>query len=208
VEGPSDVQYLRWFLTLGHREVSEAEVRWPALLSAEIVAFGGVSVLGGFVKANYGFIREEVAFVPIFDGDEAGRRETRNLRGYLNGHNVPFQANSEYILLPNGLPIEGLFPNKYLTEMIWDHPSWFKDKEIDSEGQVVSFSIFDDKKESFAKTAMFRAERDDFSIWAAKWLNLCDTLERCLQKQGTKIRVPKSQSRSEEAKLGTANVSG
>jgi predicted ATPase len=188
VEGKSDVEYLKWFLGLATVEVSDAKIRWSTLLRSDIIEFGGTVALSGFIRANYQFIREEIAFVPMFDGDEAAKRATRDLRNYLNGKKqISFNTNAEYVILPNGLPIEGLFPNYYLKQYIEQFPSWFKDREIDTEQKVLSFSLADDKKSNFAKTAMLRAGKESFRNWSDRWLNVCDALETCLRVQNRRL---------------------
>jgi hypothetical protein len=77
--------------------------------------------------------------------------------------------------------IEGLFPNDYLCGFIKEHPAWFRDSEFDVKQKVVSFTLHDDKKTSFAKTAMYQAEKDVFANWSDGWVSVCDGLEKCLQ---------------------------
>ncbi|MBC9883902.1 AAA family ATPase [Bradyrhizobium sp. INPA01-394B] len=178
VEGKSDIEYLQWFLKQADTKLEHSpQLRWPTLFGSDFVEFGGVVGLSGFVRANYQFIREEIAFVPMLDGDDAGKRAAKDLGAYFNGgKEISFNANVDYILLPNGLSIEGLFPNSYLLDFVQQFPSWFRNPIVDTEQRVVSFSLQDDKKSNFAKTAMFRAEKDTFASWSARWLNVCDAL--------------------------------
>lgn len=189
MEGRSDVEYITWFLKLADQQLEDANSRWPLLMRAEIIGFEGARSLSGFVRANYLFIREEIAFVPVFDGDETGKKETTALRHFLNGReeSAPFNANADYVLLPNGFAIEGLFPDSYINEFIRDHPKWFKDKGHDVEDKLVSFSIYDERKATFAQTIKYKAEKDLFKNWANRWLTVCDVIERCLAIQNKRL---------------------
>jgi hypothetical protein len=50
------------------------------------------------------------------------------------------------------------------------------------------FSIVDDKKSAFAKTARYRADKIAFNDWSTRWSNVCDVLEKCLQIQNRRLK--------------------
>lgn len=185
VEGETDVQYLtnilEWMQLYDEDD-------YPLLNSASTVFkdFGGVSDLQGFVRSNYGLIREEVAAVSLFDGDPAGQKSVSALNGYF-GTKGGYDSNRDYVLIPGGLAIESLYPDEWIIEAAHNHRNWFSKWIVDAAGNISSFDIKDEFKKSFMRK-MF-SNSDDATDWEflVKWRVILDALENALNVQSASL---------------------
>lgn len=173
VEGKSDRELISWYLSVAPKE----EAPLLMLRKAKILDFGGVRALGGWMRAVYSYVRRERAFVAVFDGDQAGERERRDLSSYFGQHDIPFNSNEHFVMVRAGRSIEGLFPDEWIDEIHAVRPEWFDDYNVDSMGQLVSYHI----KKGSAKTRvqhalMSRVKAEVGASWRSQW----DIFARCL----------------------------
>ena len=97
LEGPSDREFVQWAREL--LPARDAALVWPQLTQAELLDFGGVRHLAGFLRATFPFIRVERTVVAVFDGDAAGSKERRDLQQFL-GQAERFRLRQIVILSP------------------------------------------------------------------------------------------------------------
>lgn len=151
VEGETDINYLA-LMAAYYQDAYEI----PMILASDTVQFrefGGVTELKGFLRANYELIRQEVAAVSLFDGDDAGRKCVQELSGYF-GKKGCFNGNQDYVIIPNKIAIEGLFPDQWIVDLHEAHPGWFEIFMPDAAGGVSEFKIGGVHKNQFM-LAMF-----------------------------------------------------
>lgn len=143
-EGPSDRAVITWY-----RDQIAEEDAFPLLRAAALDDYGGVKHLSGFLLGTLGILQNEVPIVSVFDGDKAGDDEVRMLGHRLPKAGVRWSANLDYVALPKGREIEGLFPDMWILEMHADHPGWFEEVPTqDMEGTLIGFKIKDNSKAS------------------------------------------------------------
>lgn len=180
VEGMYDAKYITWYLEQSDKS------KWPLLRSAKIIDFGGCGFLAGFLGSNYQFIYNEVAFVSIFDGDEAGvksRRAVSNRFGNTPG--VKFISGENWISIPNGYAIEGILDDSWIEDAYNKVPSWIPDFGKDISGGVQPFSVNDDKKKQFFEFATTHVKTP--SSWDGKWNILMNSIEQALEKNARRL---------------------
>lgn len=183
VEGPSDREIFAWFLTMA----PAATYQWPALRQAQFLDYGGVKFLSGFLRATYQFLNKERSCVAVFDGDDAGVREYKDLQGYFGQIKVPFQANNEFVVVRNKFPIEGLFPDKWIVDAASEHQNWFKSFTVDASGELAPFDIHDNHKGQLQNVLMQRAKNEPNFDWAKRFLDVCNAVNLALEHQYKKI---------------------
>ncbi|MDR6438750.1 hypothetical protein J2790_003917 [Paenarthrobacter nicotinovorans] len=184
VEGQSDKDLIPWAMKTIDA-ISDAEL--PLLFMAEFLDFGGVKHLSGFLRANYGFIRRERVAVPVFDGDEAGIKERRELQQYFGQKQIPFQSNQDYLSVRDRFAIEGLFPDPWVQDLHQEHPSWFEIFSEDSQGGLEPFKVKSSHKTSVINALCKRAELDNSQSWAGPWTNFLMGLEKALAIQRQRL---------------------
>ncbi|MBZ9666956.1 ATP-binding protein [Pseudomonas sp. LMG 31766] len=155
VEGKTDITYLGQLAA--HCEYAYDTPMLLASSSVQYRDFGGVTGLVGFLRANYELIRKEVAVVSLFDGDDAGLKGVRELNGYLGGKNC-FQGNIDYVVIPNRVAIEGLFPDEWILEAHADHPSWFELFIPDAAEGIGEFKVDGTHKTQFMNYMLRRVD--------------------------------------------------
>jgi putative ATP-dependent endonuclease of OLD family len=175
-EGDSDIHIVKWAtVSLGAATV------YPRLSEAHFRSFGGVKNLEGFLHANYLHIRPETSAVSLFDGDDAGLKAIRAVQSYLGNHGSGFDAGVDYVITRTGHPVEGLFPDTYLTEMHDSSPSWFTEWIPDPSGAVASFRLQDAAKVQAQNWLRAKADAaDSTDEWSALWTPLLASLENAL----------------------------
>ncbi len=185
VEGVSDREILTW--ALGQVRPHKGKNEFPILRNATIMDFTGVSSLRDFLKHSYDFIRNESAVFVVFDGDPAGVDTTNALNGFFSNKSIPFSPNKDYVVLPNGFPIEGLFPDKFISEIHDSHPGWFSNFNADMNGKILAFSIKDGNKGSMQRSLMLRSEKETEEkgnyAWAKDFISLFQLAENQLAKK-------------------------
>jgi hypothetical protein len=103
---------------------------------------GGVKELAGFLSGTLTILQGEVPTLALIDGDEAGQRQVRALASRFANSGVRWESNRDYVVLPNGRPIEGLFPDHWILEAYAEEPNWFDEPPtLDVEGNLVGFGI-------------------------------------------------------------------
>lgn len=169
LEGKTDRQFIDWVLQQIPREVHE----WSELREAHLLDFGGVRHLGGFVRATYGFISAERACVCVFDGDDAGEKERRDLQQYLGNKSIPFEANRNFLSVRDRFAVEGLFPDAWVEQLHNEHAGWFETYSVDVTGQLEPYKIRDGRKSDAGQWLMSCAEREPDLQWADRWVAFC-----------------------------------
>lgn len=181
VEGPTDRELIGWVLDV---LVQSGDLEGCATLQAAAVEdFGGVSYLAGFLRATFPFIVRERPVVTVFDGDEAGSRERRNLQQYFGNVDVPFESGKHFVTVRDRFAIEGLFPDEWIVELHESHPSWFESFSVDSQGSLEPFRIKDRNKRSSIEWLRNRADERDPSEWAGRWIALYEAINGALDWQ-------------------------
>jgi predicted ATP-dependent endonuclease of OLD family len=179
VEGPSDREYLNWIIKILSNKDG---LNYQYLFSNQtlIKDFGGVANLAGFLKANYELIRKERAVVSVFDGDDAGRNRTSELQHYF-GEKGGFNVNKDYVSMPDGFPIEGLFPDNWIIDCHSQHEGWFERYSVDALGKLQYFTLVDGKRNNFAEKMKEKAEEQPDLKWAEKWEKTCQCINNALR---------------------------
>jgi predicted ATP-dependent endonuclease of OLD family len=183
VEGPSDKSYFEWILQLLPTDINGQDTSWSYLRSIEtaILDFGGVKHLSGFLRATYEFMSKERVTVSIFDGDDAGVRERRDLQNYFGQKQIPFQPNIHYVSIRDRFAIEGLFPDDWIIDLKNQHSSWFdNDFSVDASGTLETFKIKDNHKSDFSKQMKQIAETQSDFNWASRWIQVFNSINAAL----------------------------
>lgn len=187
VEGPYDREYLKWVL----EETKNSEKfssQWPYLRSAKIIDFGGCSFLGGFLNSNYQFIYNEVIFVSLFDGDAAGMKSRRDVSNRLSSiSGLSFSSNINWVSIPGGNAIEGLFPDTWIAEAYNQYPSWIPDYGVDASNTLQPFTVDKDKKRQFFNY-MTKHEKSD-EKWLDKFIPVLNSIENGLVENAKRLNV-------------------
>lgn len=70
------------------------------------------------------------------------QREVRALSSRFGNSGVRWESNLDYVVLPNGRPIEGLFPDQWIVDAFAEEPNWFDEPPThDVEGTLLGFGI-------------------------------------------------------------------
>lgn len=177
VEGPSDRELFSW--VLGQLPVEAYPLSFAR--QAQFEDFGGVKHLSGFLRATYQFIRREHACLAVFDGDDAGEKERRDLQAYFGQNSIPFEANKHFVSVRSRFAIEGLFPDDWIKTVYEEHASWFDSYAVDAEGQLEPFKIKDDRKSNMQAKMISRAETERDLEWASRFINVFQVIDSALK---------------------------
>ncbi|MCR5889381.1 ATP-binding protein [Hymenobacter sp. J193] len=191
VEGPSDREVFKWLLG----KLPEPSYALPYLRKAQILDQGGVKFLGGFLRATYAFIHKERACVAVFDGDDAGVKEYRDLQQFFGQHSIPFEANRDFVVVRNKFALEGLFPDAWIIDIESHHKSWFKTFSVDASGELSPFDIHDNNKSQVQNELMKRANDETDLSWADRLIVVCNAIDNALEiqeKRLSKTQTPKA----------------
>ncbi|NML67548.1 ATP-binding protein [Hymenobacter sp. RP-2-7] len=183
VEGPSDREIFNWFLSIAPVE----KYSWPLLRQAQFLDYGGVKFLSGFLRATYQFVSKERSCVAVFDGDDAGTKEYKDLQGYFGQIKIPFQANNEFIVVRNRFPIEGLFPDDWIKDAAHEHQNWFKSFTVDASDELAPFDVHDNHKNQLQNALMQRVKEEQNFNWAKRFLDVCNAIDSALSHQDRKL---------------------
>ena len=184
VEGQTDRELIDWA-----RRVLGADHDWPFASRAELLDYGGVKHLAGFLRATFEFIRAERPVVAVFDGDAAGTRERENLQQYFGQRQIPFQPNADFVSVRDRFPIEGLFPDGWIVEIYEAHPAWFQSFSVDALGNLEPFRIADGHKSQVQAELVLRAEGAGNSAWAERWIAFLSACDRGLASQASRLSI-------------------
>lgn len=186
VEGPSDRELIQWARDLMWTAIEPGS----PLAEAEILDFGGVSELAGFLRATYPLFRDETAAVVVFDGDEAGDRRRRELQSYFGNKNIPFAANRHFVSVRDRFSIEGLFPDAWVRDLHAEHPTWFNEFAVDSSGDLLPFRIKDSHKAPVLNWLKARADGEDpAGPWSERWRGLLKVCDDALRAQEQRLTM-------------------
>lgn len=183
VEGKSDRELMSWYLDVASPE----EVPLHRLRAAHVLDFGGVKGLSGWLRATFPYVRKERCLVSVFDGDQAGERERRDLNQFFGQKNIPWQANRDYVMVRKDFPVEALFPDEWISDAFDQHPGWFDDFAVDSSGVLTSFQLKDGKKTEFQQAMVGRAEGEAGSAWRSRWDSFAGSIDGALGSQEARV---------------------
>lgn len=181
LEGETDRMYMEYIFDKFSTELIDI---FPTLLEKDVLFkdFTGVSDMKGFLKANYALMKDEVAIVSLFDGDDAGDKSVRELAGYFRNKGG-YNSNKDYVLIPNKMAIESLFPDEWIKEAYENEEVWFEHYQVDA-GDVISFFDIRDKSKKAYMEYMFRKidESQDLE-WLNKFKVVFGALNKALELQ-------------------------
>lgn len=183
VEGQSDRETIHWIL----QKYSEISAPSGPSREAEVIDFGGVKHLSGFLRATYPLFEKETASISIFDGDDAGVKERKELQGFFANKGIGFQSNQNFVSIRSGFAIEGLFPDEWITSMQKHHPEWFDHYSVDMDGKLEPFKIKDEKKKNAMALLKEMANTSTDNRWMARFDTLIKTIDKSLTSQELKI---------------------
>lgn len=176
VEGKTDREILGWVL----QQLPAQDYPLPNLRQAQFEDFGGVKHLSGFLRATYQFIRNEHACVTVFDGDDAGEKERRDLQQYFGQKQIPFEANKHFVSVRSKFAIEGLFPDDWIKEIHEESPSWFGAFAVDASGELEPFIVKDERKSNIQAKLVAIAEAETDLQWASRFLQVLSVIDSAL----------------------------
>jgi hypothetical protein len=177
VEGSSDRELFTWVLS----RLPEQDYPLTFVRQAKFEDFGGVKHLSGFLRATYQFIRQEHACLAVFDGDDAGEKERRDLQGYFGQNAIPFEANKHFVSVRSRFAIEGLFPDEWIKEIYVENNSWFDLYAVDAAGQLEPFKVKDNRKSSIQDKLISLAEAEGNLGWADRFINVYGVMDAALK---------------------------
>lgn len=184
VEGETDKTYIEhvW----GQMHDTQKEL-YPYLNSSDLLIrdFTGVSDLVGFLKSNFGLLQSEILSVSLFDGDKAGVDAARAMSSYCSNKDYSFNGNKEYVLVPGGHPIEGLFPDEWIMEAYDHEPAWFEGGApiIDADEKLVYFKIRDASKKAFMIHVLKRYDADSTYESSQKFFSMFKIINAAFARQ-------------------------
>ncbi|AOE86742.1 ATP-dependent nuclease [Pseudomonas sp. TCU-HL1] len=184
VEGETDKAYIEhvWAQMQPHQKEL-----YPYLNSSQLLIkdFTGVQDLLGFIKSNFGLFRTEICSVALFDGDKAGVDAARAMSSFCSNKEYSFDGNKEYVLIPGGHPIEGLFPDSWIKDAYEYEAAWFNGglPVIDADDKLISFKIRDGSKKAFMEYILDRYDEDTTYDSSQKFFALFKAINKAFEKQ-------------------------
>lgn len=193
VEGKSDRELFQWVLSKINVKAT-GQYEWENVREAEFLDFGGTTALVGFLKATYEHIYKERPLVVVFDGDDAGDKARRDLQGFFgNKDGVSFNDKEQFIMLPKGFAVEGIFPHKWIVKANSEHPSWIKDFSTDIHHALLPFSMKNETtKQQLQEYLKKCVENSDDLDWAKDFKILFENINEVLHSQKTKLTIASS----------------
>ncbi|MDQ1314987.1 MAG: hypothetical protein QG662_1096 [Pseudomonadota bacterium] len=177
VEGPTDRKLFGW--VLGKLPADAYPLSF--VRQAKFEDFGGVKHLSGFLRATYQFIRLEHPCLAVFDGDDAGEKERKDLQAYFGQNAIPFEANKHFVSVRSRFAIEGLFPDDWIKAAYEEYPSWFDSYAVDAAGQLEPFKVKDGRKSNMQAKMVSRAEAEKNLEWASRFVNVFQVIDAALK---------------------------
>lgn len=188
-EGPTDVSYITFVISIINNSTESEKHSFPNLSRARITDFGGVAHIAGFLRATHHLISKERACVSIFDADDQGHKERRNLQRFFGNKKIPFESNIHFVSIRNGFSIEGMFPDEWIIDMHSEHKGWFEHFSVDFLNTVEPFSIKDRNKQNAFQFFKDKVLQQDDLWWATLWIKLLDTIDSALAKQAISLAI-------------------
>lgn len=188
VEGQTDRKYLNFVIDIIKHNESTSEL-FPTITSdrLSIHDYGGVKGLEGFLRATFEFVRAERASISLLDGDDAGDRARKDLQQFFGRKDVPFQANSDFVIIRDRFAIEGLLPDEWIKEVNASHPGWMEGYAEDAAGQVLPFKVKDGSKDQYFNWFRSKVQSAPFEEWFDRWRPILNACEKSLTQQGNKL---------------------
>ncbi|QIT53873.1 AAA family ATPase [Aquisalimonas sp. 2447] len=183
VEGPTDRELFEWVLD----KLPEDSYPLSFVRHSRFEDFGGVKHLSGFLRATYQFIRQEYACVAVFDGDDAGEKERKDLQAYFGQKSIPFEANRHFVSVRSRFAIEGLFPDDWIKTIYEEHPSWFDSFAVDAGGELEPFKVKDGKKSQMQAKLISLAQAEKSLDWAIRFINVFQMIDSALDSLHEKL---------------------
>lgn len=181
LEGETDLSYIEKILDSSKAMNPDP---FPVLRSKELQLrpFTGISDLKGFIRANYGMIRKEVALVSLIDGDAAGIKAVNDLSGFF-GKQGGFNAAKDYVLIPNSMSIESIFPNEWIVEAHDFEEAWFDRWIEDANANIRFFSIRSQSKKAYLKYIFNKIDEQVSYDWLDEIKVIMESIEKALTLQ-------------------------
>ena len=180
VEGKTDRETLGYILSFIKEK---GDKNYNFLNQVFFLDMGGVSAMEGFLKATYRFISKERVCIAIFDGDDAGIKVANSLQKFCGQHKLSFQPNHDYIFIGKNICLEGLFPNEWVKKMYLEHENYFSNFQESVNGEIMAFSIEDDKKTKAKEFFINEIKNSSDNRWLEKFILIFDQLEEMIQKK-------------------------
>ncbi len=184
VEGETDKTYIEHVWS---QMRDEQKNTYPYLNSSELLIkdFTGVSDLVGFLKSNFGLLHKEVCAVSLFDGDRAGIDAARAMASYCSNKEYDFNGNREYVIIPGGHSIEGLFPDEWILDAYHYESAWFDGGApvTDADNNLISFKIRDSSKKAFLSHILERYDEDTTYDSSQKFFSLFKVINSAFKSQ-------------------------
>lgn len=184
VEGKTDKSTFEYVLEVIKKRLNKDYI---FLDQSCFLDMGGVSAIEGFLKAIYEFISKERVCVVIFDGDDAGVKVSRNLQKFFGNKKIAFQSNNDYIFVGKNICLEGLFPPEWVKELHKEHNDYFSTYSESPSGDIIEFSIEDDKKTKAQQFFMNKIENSSNDDWLEGFISIFDVLEKMIRNKDKKI---------------------
>lgn len=184
VEGETDVDYL--YAAIKTYEKAYNRKLLMSELGVKIISFGGCTGLAGFLRANYEFIFKEVVAISLFDGDEAGTKATKDLRGFF-GTKCGFLPDRDYTLIPRGGEIESLFPDNWIWDVKENHSSWLEDFEFDAAKAITAIKVSDNHKRSYMNLMLEYMRNPHHEFHPSKFDVILETLDQHIMKAYARV---------------------
>lgn len=182
VEGETDVDYLK--AAIDSYNQTHGRKLFMQSCDLRITSFGGCSNLTGFLRANYEFICKEVVAVTLFDGDDAGMKAAKELKGYL-GNRGGFLPDRDYTYVPGGA-IECVFPDEWIYKVKEDHPGWVE-IDFDAAKTIVAIEVAENHKKQFMRTMLEYMRNPFYDCHPPKFDTLLEALDERIEKAYKKL---------------------
>ncbi|EKD9069707.1 AAA family ATPase [Vibrio vulnificus] len=187
VEGKTDRELFKWVLDTVKPQAGKS-FQWENVRAAEFLDFGGTGAIEGFMKATYQHVYSERPIVVVLDGDEAGDKTRKALQNFFNSKKIPFEPNKQFTMLPQGLAVECLFPQKWITDAHKENPKWFKNFCTDMNGSLLPFGYSsNENKAKLREHLKKRAEGENNYRWASTFNKLFGLIDEALEQQKEKL---------------------
>lgn len=204
LEGETDRLYIEKILESSKNMIPDP---FPGLRTDDLLLkdFTGITDLKGFVKANYELIKKETALVSLVDGDEAGIKAVKELSGFF-GNKGGFNAGKDYILIPDRMAIESIFPNEWILEAYELEKVWFEPWILDANGNISYFAIRDKSKKAYLDFIFRKIDEQASFDWLTKSIALLQSVEKALSLHNDKELPLPTIRRKKSRRVRTVSV--
>ncbi len=115
-------------------------------------------------------------------------REVRALSSRFANSGVRWEANRDYVVLPNGRPIEGVFPDQWIIDAFEEEPNWFEEPPTqDVEGTLLGFGIRRKSARAVRERLQARGEQDPGSL--GRLLSVLEAIEKALSRSAATLEA-------------------